>query len=220
MASKIKDLTGLSFGRWTVLSLCQTNKTRTRWNCRCNCGTERIIAGYRLLGEESKSCGCWQREKTGIISTTHGETRTHTKKETPEYTSWRGMKSRCLNKNSENYYKYGAKGVSICESWMHYENFLRDMGRRPSALHSIDRIDNRGNYEPSNCRWSTPKEQAENRRSSIKITIGDETLPASRWESRMGLKPKLIAKRIWAGWNPIKAVLTPVRKRTQRIKSA
>jgi hypothetical protein len=106
-----------------------------------------------------KSCGCLQRETVGEIARTHGQSLTAT------YISWTGMKSRCFNKRQPNFQHYGAKGVTVCNRWLQYENFLADMGERPVGK-TLDRIDPVGNYEPNNCRWATPMEQTHNRRMS------------------------------------------------------
>jgi len=92
----------------------------------------------------------------------------HKDSQTPEYASWEHMKDRCYNQNCNRYYLYGGRGIKVCERWRNsYVAFLKDMGRKPSHIHSIDRLDTNGNYEPSNCKWSTPKEQANNRRIKL-----------------------------------------------------
>jgi hypothetical protein len=201
----IQSLAGLKFSRWTVLPFCGVEKIG-RWRCLCECGTSRIVRQYSLIHGISKSCGCLTRRKI-----THGESRFAGN--TAEYGAWSAMKSRCSNPNVESFKRYGGRGISFCDRWISYENFLADMGRRPSEKHSIDRINGNGNYEPGNCRWATRKEQQQNIRTNLKITINGETLVASQWEVRQGFKPDLISKRISQGWSPEEAVLTPVRPR-------
>jgi hypothetical protein len=157
----MKDLQGQRFGRWTVVK--NTGKLEQRcyvWLCRCDCGTEREVRGNRLSHGKSQSCGCARKESTS----THGQSNS------PTYHTWRSMILRCEAKGNDSYRHYGGRGISICERWRDsFEAFLADMGERPSAKHSIDRIDNAKGYEPENCRWATVKEQNRHR-STTKLS--------------------------------------------------
>lgn len=136
-------------------------KVKRQFECECDCGNKTIVRLTNLRTSTTKSCGCWKLNTTKIIgkeNTKHGLTRTRT------YNSWQSMKYRCLNPNSRGYEHYGGRGITICDRWLNsFQNFLEDMGERPLGT-SIDRIDVNGNYEPSNCKWSTHKQQNNNRR--------------------------------------------------------
>lgn len=159
MQRKFEDLTGKKFGKLTVLSIVNRVKVgeRIKWKCRCECGKIKITSSKMLKNGRSKHCGCSKNAKG--INLKHGG------KGTPEYNIWASMKARCYNKKSAAYQYYGGRGITVCESWKNsFVCFLKDMGKRPSLELSIDRINNDGNYEPSNCRWATIFEQNKNRR--------------------------------------------------------
>lgn len=172
---RVSDLTGLRFGRLVAvefLGLLPTgprNHLRVTWRCQCDCGNEKAVP-TTLLGLHTNSCGCLRREVTaaaGHSRVRHGHAGPG--RETPEYRAWIGMKQRCFYNhvgNYPNYRKYGARGIRICQQWLDsFEVFLHDVGLKPSRNHSLDRIDVNGHYEPSNVRWATTLQQAQNRRS-------------------------------------------------------
>ena len=127
---------------------------------------------------------------------------------TPTYVAWRAMLSRCRNPKSKDFARYGARGIVVCERWMKFENFLADMGARPLGM-TVDRERGEGNYEPGNCRWATPKEQARNRRSNVLITFQGHTASIAEWAERTGLERKTLENRIRVGWPVMKALTTP-----------
>lgn len=156
--SSLIDLTGATYGRWTVVRRAGRKRGFAAWLCRCACGQYKEIRSDSLKRGDSSSCGCLSVER----STTHGQTSGGV---SPEYRSWSAAKNRCVNPNNGAWRDYGGRGIKICERWLVFENFLADMGRRPPGL-TLDRIDNDGNYEPGNCRWATRKQQAQNRRAA------------------------------------------------------
>ena len=118
------------------------------------------------------------------------------------------MMQRCYSSYSEQYVNYGARGILVCDRWHEFTNFLQDMGEAPKGR-SLERINNDGNYEPGNCRWATPSEQARNKRNTRLLTHNGETLPVSDWADRLGCHAKVITKRLKRGWNPSEAVSIP-----------
>lgn len=179
-----KDLTGQRFGRLLVIKRAESMSTGiVFWECLCDCGHTSIVRSQMLLRGSTVSCGCFRRERAGANpKITHGKTKTK------EYTVWANMKGRCYNEKDAAYYNYGGRGITICERWLNsFENFLKDMGECPDGM-SIDRINNDGNYEPSNCKWVTIFEQNANRRGNIQITIEGETKTLMQWSRKRGLK--------------------------------
>lgn len=153
------DMRGKQCGRLTVLSYAGRPKpNRHMWLCKCTCGQKTVANGDALRKGTSQSCGCLRDEMSGARRRTHGAANTL------EYHTWVGMKDRCYNPNNRKYDRYGGRGITVCDWWLDdFENFLTDMGFRPGPGYSIDRKNNDGNYEPGNCRWATPIEQARNR---------------------------------------------------------
>lgn len=157
-------------------------ETYRRFSCLCDCG-EVCVKEIGAFARNVVSCGCLAGEINSVNNRTHGM------KKTPEYKTWLEMKQRCYNPNCKNYPNYGARGIRVCERWLEsFENFYTDMGKRPSDELSIDRIDVNGHYEPTNCRWTSIKQQARNRRDNRIISFGGESLCIAEWAERFGVE--------------------------------
>ncbi len=159
------DLTGQVYGRLSVLCFAGNAGNKRTWRVQCACGKLFIALAESLRAGNTKSCGCKRNERAAALKMRHGEARVG--RRTPEWLTWRGMRSRCTRPSDSAYSKYGGRGVTVHPRWLaSYEAFLEDMGRKPSPKHSIDRINPFGNYEPGNCRWATASQQARNRRKN------------------------------------------------------
>lgn len=202
------DLTGLTFGRWTVIDRYEDKGKAQRWKCVCACGTEKLVNGNHLKRGNTQSCGCLATERR--IGNQHG--RTHNLSHLPEYQSWLRAKSRCNNPKNPSYARYGERGIRVCERWLEsFENFYEDVGPKPSDIHSIDRIDSNGNYEPGNVRWATPTEQSRNLSSNRRITHQGMTLCITEWAEFAGIPSSAMYGRVNSGWSMEKAISAPLR---------
>lgn len=212
--SKAIDIKGIRFGR--LIAIEPTKKRSSSgciiWKCKCNCGTITYVP-VNTLRNGQKSCGCLQKEAVRKANTTHG------KSYTKIHRTWSSIKDRCLNSNDVAYNNYGGRGIKICEEWandfMTFCNWSYSNGYNETL--TIDRIDNNGNYEPSNCRWVERKTQQNNRRNNHYITINNETKTLQEWGESTGIKPNTINCRIRKGWSCENAIFTPLLKTRRRL---
>lgn len=172
--------------------------------CECLCGKTKKVDIYSLISSNTQSCGCLgiENRKIGTVKscTTHGESRSVGK--TGEYLSWLRMRERCKCKKGNRWHKYGGRGIKVCDRWLNsYENFLHDMGRKPTEKHSLDRINNDGNYEPSNCRWATNKDQSRNKTTTIYLTLGQTKKSLTDWCDLFKSNPTTIRCRLRRSWD-------------------
>lgn len=206
-------LVGETFGRLTVIKengRCQ--KTRNvLWTCSCVCGAECTVPTARLRSGNTRSCGCLHKDAARETQATH--ITKHGQCYSPEYRIWKHIHERCSKPYCKSYSRYGGRGISVCPEWESFEQFYADMGSRPSSKHSIDRIDNDGPYCKENCRWSTHKEQCNNRRSSRIIEYLGETKTLAEWSEKFGMYPGTVSHRLRSGWSVEEALTTPVRGR-------
>jgi hypothetical protein len=204
-ARKEPDLTGVQFGALTAVELVGRDKHRKAlWRCVCKCGGTTISQEGNLKTGKAKSCGCARRETCRAVG---DRVRTHGMSKTTTYNVWKGMLERCHNLNSKDYHRYGGAGITVCDRWRSFENFLADMGERPEGK-SIDRINNALGYEPGNCRWATGREQNINRSISRMVTIGDITQCISDWMTLSPVAPSTVRRRLQLGMGIEEALFT------------
>lgn len=199
-----KNITGQKFGRLTAMSPAFRDKrSKVHWLCRCDCGKKKVFSGSDLRSLHAKSCGCLQREESSKRLIKHGHAGPNTAR-TRIYKTWAMMKRRCFNTHDPSYLYYGARGITVCDRWCDFRNFLADMGDPPSG--ELERVDNNGNYEKSNCRWATRTQQNRNKRNSRLIMANGVALCLAAWAEKTGIDQKKIWNRLKAGWSSERAV--------------
>lgn len=208
-------LTGHKYNRWTVIGEAGKDKHgATFWICQCDCGKTGQVRTTHLRLGVSKSCGCLQREVATAEKTTHGLHR-H-----PLYDVWYAMHRRTSNPDDPGYPNYGGRGISVCGRWSSLENFVTDMGPSYRKGLTIDRVNNDGNYEPGNCRWTTRVVQQRNRTNTVTLTYLGKTLPLAEWADIFEIKYNTLHKRVVAyEWSTEKALTKGVSpKRLEAIR--
>jgi len=209
--NRVKNQTGKTYGRLTVVSIGEPSPSgRIRWICKCECGNTALVHSSSL-GRGTLSCGCLQKERTGNASRTHGKT--HTK----EYNAWVDVRRRCYNPKYRFFHRYGGRGITVCDRWREsFENFFADMGLCPPDKYAVGRIDNDGNYEPSNCRWENRDEEMNNTSRNRYFEYQGRIQTGTQWARELEIDPSSV---YWGMWNkkPLKEIfgieLTEVKTR-------
>ena len=193
-----------TYERLTVISKSDRKARDTYWLCQCVCGTFTEVTTNHLTSGHTTSCGCWGKTRAAAHNTTHGLTK-H-----PLFYIWQSVKDRCCNPNNIRYSRYGGRGISICKEWLTFQIFYDwAKGSYRKGL-QIDRIDNDGNYEPSNCHWVSQTVNARNKSNTIWVNVDGERLALPEALERFGkCSYRAAYKRIKKGWDPIEAVSTP-----------
>ena len=206
---KLLYLVGMKFGRLTVTARADnTAKGQARWECLCECGKSVVITSQVIRSGKSKSCGCLNLEVLSKRKTTHGHTTNNETSKT--YHSWAGMIARCTNPKNSHYPQYGGRGITVCDAWHTFANFLDDMGIKPDGL-SLDRINNDLPYAPSNCRWATAIQQARNKSTNRFITYNGITKCVSEWAEFLSVSPSTINWRQHNGYSDSEAIEMSLR---------
>ena len=211
--ANFNDLTGQTFARLTVIDRAPNKEgsRSARWNCLCTCGNSVSTRGCELISGRTKSCGCYGQEQRTKSTTKHGAS------STKEYSIWRSAKQRCFNPDDKAYKNYGGRGITMHSDWANsFEQFIKDMGQRPSPNLSIERIDNNGDYSPNNCKWGTRDEQNNNHRRNVLLTHNGKTQTIKQWSVELGINYGTLQTRITAyKWSAERALTQPVQVRTK-----
>jgi hypothetical protein len=202
-----KELTGMRFGKLTVLDRAQNDKRgQSMWNCLCDCGKATVVNGYYLTTEHTRSCGC-------VKKSMGGRNKTHGQSNTALYRVWSTMKRRCHAPTNQKYKNYGARGIKVCAEWKKdFSEFYRWATKNGFQRGlTIDRIDVNGDYCPENCKWSTLIEQAQNKTNNRNIEFCGKTMSISSWERETGICRKTISDRLYKGWSVGEALTKPIK---------
>lgn len=194
---------GDKFARLIVKTISHIKKGKRYWVCECDCGGTVVTSTTHLRSGNTRSCGCILNELIKSRSLSR-------RRNSPEYQVWMSMRSRCNNAKHRSYAVYGGRGIKVCKRWDDFDLFLKDMGPRPSLEHSIDRINNDGNYEPANCKWSTKKEQNRNSSNNLILTLNGVEKAAAQWAEDLGMIVQTIYSRKLKGWSDEQTLTTPL----------
>ena len=197
---KAEDLRGRQFSDLIVIGA--VSKSPMRWLCKCACGNYTTAIAANLKNKGVQSCGCL-RHKGGDFATSHGLSNT------PEHRAWAALKNRCTNPSNKDWRNYGGRGISVDPLWLKFENFLADMGRRPSSKHTLDRRDPNGPYSKDNCRWATVDIQANNKRTNVYYEFRGERLSLAQLSRKVGVDVTTIRDRLSRNWSLEEAATTP-----------
>ena len=199
-----KDLSGMRFGSLLVLGLSEITKKSSYWFCKCDCGNIVRVRSSGFKQNKLKSCSCsyavdWNDD--GIRAA---------------HSAWNAMLQRCTNVKNKHYHDYGGRGITVCDRWLKFKNFIEDMGPRPERGLTFDRIDNNKGYCKENCRWATWTVQANNKRNNHYLTHDGISLTVSQWSKRLGIERQVIQCRITLGWTTERALTYPVVRRKKK----
>jgi hypothetical protein len=197
-------MAGRRFGSLLVLARAGSKDGRATWLCRCDCDTEKEILGYKLRAGSPRSCGCRTAALIAAAKRKHGHRSNRNMSKT--YRTWCAIMGRCRNPKNRAYPNYGGRGITVCDRWLDFRNFLTDMGERPPRR-TIERKDNDRGYSPDNCRWATRTQQARNRRSTRLVPLDGRMMPLAEALARQGIKPGTFHMRMRRGW-PLQRALT------------
>lgn len=214
------DITGKRFSRLTVVRRSPKNaKHGPFWDCICDCGNTAVVSGGHLRNGHTNSCGCFSRDRSASINRAHGHTVNGAT--SAEYRCWQNMRKRCSDIANKCYHIYGARGIVVCERWRNsFENFLADMGPKPSPAHSIERLNSDGHYEPGNCVWATAKRQANNTSRNHWVTIGGSRKTLTEWCEDLGVSYTATKQRInKLGWPAELALTMPPGTKSKDVLS-
>lgn len=201
--SDTNEYVGRRYGRLTIIGDGgRRGKGIAYVVCRCECGSEKTVRLVHLKSGITASCGCLHRDRV----TKHGLSHSAT------WNAWAMMVQRCVNPACDSFPRYGGKGITVCDRWLRFENFLEDMGERPPEM-TIERVNGERGYSPENCRWATRKEQARNRSTNLLVEIGGVAKCVAEWAEEYGINRKCVYQRIRNGWDPVDAITTPTRAR-------
>lgn len=204
--SRFQILTGRRFNRLVVYSIYGKQGKHYTWLCKCDCGQFVVATSSNLTRGHTNSCGCFLKDRCSETNSTHGEARR--KSRSPELVAFRNAKSRCENPNGPNYERYGGRGIEF--RFDSFEQFLSELGRKPSPEHSLDRINNNGHYEVGNVRWAVSSQQNDNKSSNAVLSVNGETKSVTQWAKELGLPRKFLWSRIRrSGWCDACAVSLP-----------
>ena len=217
---KTVDISNKKFGKLLAVKRCTNMSGKTAWECKCDCGNITFVTTSNLTCNRIRSCGCLKIKQLLERSTTHNQ------RHTVLYSVWRGLRQRCNNPKHASYHNYGGRGITVCEEWdksfqafydWSYANGYSTENQKDEKLKlTIDRIDNNGNYEPSNCRWVDRKTQTRNMRTTRFITFNGQNKSVSEWCEIYGIKLQTFNTRIRNGWSIEEALTKPIGSRKSK----
>ena len=222
MSKRTKDLTGMKFGEWEVLSFESYKNKRAHWLCKCSCGVIKVVNGKNLTYGYTKSCGCGVAERNKKIFTKHGARAKENEKTERLYGIWKNMNCRCsksLSRSNPIYNRYIGRGITVCDEWKHnylaFKEWALSNGYEEHL--TIDRINNDGNYEPSNCRWITIQEQARNRRTNVFLEYDGKKYVLKDLAKLFGIDRNTLKYHLFVKGRTIEETLRVIHKRKKKV---